>query len=316
MNRRAFLATTVAFAGITQRESRAASDGVCPISARNDELWVLSSRGFGCQEPSERNRGLWQVRRRETASGWRGSTWDDFTNSAGDSLPTVIYVHGNRNDWDWALRNGQTVYQSLVRNLPAEQRFRFVIYAWPSDQIHGPVKDARYKANVANQEAFRFGWMAGRIAPATQLGLIGFSLGGRIITGGLHLLAGGTWQGHTLPPAERPSTRAVLWAPAVHDHWLLPNSAQGLALRSLERLRLYYNSCDPVLRRYHKAEHFANPAALGYSGCAAFSHLAETAGKVVQSDACGQVGKTHEMAAYCQSECIMRETRDYVLWQN
>jgi hypothetical protein len=290
-----------------------ATSTICP-AARQDELWVVSSRSFGCVDPNDSNRQTWQVQRRETNTNWQNAQFDEFTAASQDGLHTVFYVHGNRNDCHWAMKNGQTVYNALVRQSAPDQRFRFVIYSWPSDQIRGPVRDGRFKLQVANNETYRLGWLMTQLSAKSQYGLIGFSLGGRIITGGMHLLAGGILHGKTLTPGTRPATRAVLWAPAVHNDWLLPGHYHGNAMNALDRISVMYNTKDPVMKRYHMGEPGGHPTALGFSGFSSLAQFGSISDRVEQQEVCQLIGKSHELVQYAGTESIVSKARKQVFW--
>jgi Alpha/beta hydrolase of unknown function (DUF900) len=311
-SRRSFLSAATAFTcgAVFNRFSQAESLPAC--SPRQDEMWVVDSHSVGCSEAEIQNPSRWSVQRRETSTCWRASQLTDYFASLQDGKKTVVFVHGNRNDHAWAVRNGQSVYEALVRQAPTVEPFRFVIYAWPADQIRGPVRDARYKTQVANGETYRFAWCLAQTPANVPVGLVSFSLGGRVVTGGLHLLAGGSLHGKALPAGDRPAMRSVCIAPAFDHDWLSQQRYYGQAINTLDTMRVFFNSCDPVLKRYQKLDRCGDAEALGYAGLCGY--LGESAARYCESDASRYVGKTHELKQYLYHTAITQEFSRILLW--
>ena len=82
-------------------------------------------------------------------------------------------------------------------------RLRFVIWSWPSDKIKGPLNDIRTKAWRTDTDGYYLGWFLQRMHPQSDIGLIGFSYGARIVSGALHVLAGGELDGMGSADARR-----------------------------------------------------------------------------------------------------------------
>jgi pimeloyl-ACP methyl ester carboxylesterase len=184
---------------------------------------------------------------------------------------------------------------------------RFVVWSWPSDQIHGQVRDVRAKAARTNGEAFYLAWFMSQLDPGASANVLGYSFGARVATGALHLLGGGELAGRTLPTGPTPRVRVALLAAAVHSHWLQPGACHGAALSQMDRLLIQYNSCDPYLKHYQFIEKHARPAALGYLGM-----RADEAASVwlEQRDVCAIVGKSHAQIRYFTSCTLTREIRE------
>jgi hypothetical protein len=196
-----------------------------------------------------------------------------------------------------------------------ERPVRFVIWSWPSSQIKGQLKDVRAKAWRTDVEGYYLARFLAPIQPDVQVGLIGYSYGARIITGGLHLLGGGSLAGRAVAAAERPQLRAALWAAALHNHWLVPGHYHGQALTAVDHCLITYNCGDPVLSRYRLLEKCGDPVALGYSGMYGGNLLpADVGRRVEQMDVTCIVGGTHAMQPYLYSPNIQHRTRQVVLW--
>jgi hypothetical protein len=193
-----------------------------------------------------------------------------------------------------------------------------VIWSWPSDKICGPLRDGRVKANRADCEVHYFGRFLSQIAAEDRVGVIGYSYGARIASGGLHLVSGGSLCGYDLPNAPaRPScsTRAAFLAAALHNYWWLPGCRHDQCLSQVDHMLLLYNRCDPVLRWYPKLERRSRPQALGRTGLCCPERLGNDAARLEQHSVSCQIGKTHSVEDYFASTAIMQAIADSLLWQ-
>ncbi|MBC8357272.1 MAG: alpha/beta hydrolase [Planctomycetes bacterium] len=243
--------------------------------------------------------------------GWSETSLDDFFASGDSAQPTMIYVHGNQISWNEAIQRAWNLRNSVLGCSHLEP-IRLVIWSWPSEKVHGFVRDARVKAARTNGEAHYFAWFLSQLDPATPLSIVGYSFGARVATGALHLLGGGELGGQTLPLVKSAPTRSVrvaLIAAALHRHWLRPGGCHEYALSLMDRLLIQYNSCDPVLQRYRFIEKRGRPSALGYSGVYIDEPLNT---RIEQRDVCRIVGKSHAEFRYTRSATLMREIRDAI----
>lgn len=243
---------------LSARYADAATDGpeqvgstaVCCDVDRADDIWLVSTRHLGCPcwDKSSNDVDLHVEHYGGKGIGWLEASLDEYLASSDPAQPTMVYVPGNRVDWNESIERGRHVRNSVLgcSNIPP---VRFVIWSWPSDQIHGQIKDVRVKAARTNGEALYLAWFLSQCDPNTQLSILGYSFGSRVTTGALHLLGGGELAGRSLPYAEPRRARVALLAAAVHNYWLQPGACHEYALSQMDRLLLQYNSCDPVLKR-------------------------------------------------------------------
>jgi hypothetical protein len=292
------------------KEGRAAS--------RSDSIWMVSTRCLACgcaSKPAEQD---FRFLRYDPAGGCQEAAWDAWSSEEVAGTATVIYVHGNRIEAGEVLGRGWTAYRALLRAAPDAPPLRFVIWSWPSDKVHGPRprRDAQVKAARTHCESYYLADFMSRLNPDTSLRLLGYSFGGRIVSGALHLTGGGTLGPFQLADANsRPpnSLRVVLLAPAMDNHWWLPGRYHGDCFSQVDQLLLLYNSCDPVLRFYSRLDRGRGAPALGYSGFCWTSRLGENAERLEQTNVCCQIGKTHDEDAYFASEANMRAVREILL---
>ena len=288
----------------------------CATKARpQDEIWVISTRRMGelnCDFVSSRQM---QVMRYD-GQQWLASDLETLLGSAREDQLTVIDIHGNRFTFEESLQAGWYIYNGLICQAPPTP-IRLVIWSWPSDRVAGLLHDAREKAERTNSEGFYLGWFLNQLDPRSPVSLVGYSFGARIATGGLHVLGGESLVGHRLPApvsAPRPIRTALLVA-ALPNHWLIPGQPHGRALLPADRLLVFYNPLDPVLKRYHLIEPF-RPEALGSTGLVGLGAIGPEAMHIEQRNVAGIIGRSHDLELYYQSPYIMSQLQQFLLWQD
>jgi hypothetical protein len=200
---------------------------------------------------------------------WRLSEEESFFAADDPEVPTIIFIHGNRDDWNQALDDAwlaRKVLKEAARGRP----FRFAIWSWPSERVGKRARpDVQLKASYSDVESY---YLAERLAdfkPEVPVSMIGYSFGARIITGALHLLGGGEVAGRRLDrqlPEHRKPFQAVLVAAATDADSLHKGRCNGLCLAHIDRMLVTVNGCDPALRWYPRMYGRCGPSALGYTG--------------------------------------------------
>lgn len=275
-------------------------------SVRNDEVWLVSTRHLCFPDWNHPQTYELDVRRYDSERGWQDASTQEFC--AQPKLPTLIYVHGNRVNWQDSSQYGWQVYQALAQCENAPERMRFVIWTWPSDQIRGPLRDIRAKADRANDETYFLGWFLSQQDPSVPIGLLGYSYGARVVTGGLHLLSGASLWGTSLPDSarERVPARVALLAAAVDHDWICPGNSHGEALKQVDHMLVLYNQCDPALQRYHWVDCCSRPSALGYLGVAQEA-LGPYGSLVDQQNVTATIGRSHSEDNYFRMTHLREE---------
>jgi hypothetical protein len=231
---------------------------------------------------------------------WQPSDLESFL-AFNPAVPTVIFVHGNQiSPWD-AKCEGLAVYRRVILHAD-DAPIRYVIFSWPSTRISGGLlNDIRVKAARTGPAGVHLAWLIDQMPAETPVSLAGFSFGARIITGGLHVLAGGSLGGsmslveHVHP--NRQPISAFMMASATHAHWLGDGCYHGLALTQVSRMMLINNCEDPAMKYYDFIEPgFGGPQALGLCGPTCIS--AENARKVMNRDVSCSVGNVHDLMRY------------------
>jgi hypothetical protein len=300
---------------LAEKQAPAPRPAVCQTFRvrEQDQIWLVSTRHLGC--PSGGKYGptfqLWQY----VKGLWQPRTAADFYASDSPDVVTPLYVHGNQIDSALAANYGLSFYFELVGKLDADPPVRFVIWSWPSDIVKGALRDVREKAARSDSDAYYLARFLAGIKPDVRVGVLGYSYGARIVSGAMHLLAGGPLLGQSLSPSQPPHFHVALWAAAEHDHWYLPGHFHSQALAAAEAWFVTINCCDPILSRYRLLDRRDDPVAVGHSGIYGRNLLAaDVNARIEEVNVSNIVGGEHNWRPYLYSRYIQDRTRDYLLW--
>ena len=221
--------------------------------------------------------------------------------------PTVIYVHGNRMESCDAIQRGLFVYRQVACRHGYPGPIDWVIWSWPSAQEGILLQDVREKASRTDTQGLFLAWLLRQHERRDQpTALIGYSFGGRIVSGSLHALAGGPLGGRRLPgePIIGAEVEVGMVAPAMEDDWMTSCGYHRLATKNLDRLVLLYNQQDKILKNYWRLPGIRNADALGYSGPTSFARRADGSPlPVLARDCSNAVGRNHSEVDYYDREC-------------
>ncbi len=183
-------------------------------------------------------------------------------------MPTINYVHGKRITPSDSHLQGLAVYRRMMQSGASGPPIRFVIFSWPSAQVGPLLRDVRVKAARTGPAGCQLAWLVDQLPAETPISLVGPSFGARVITGGLHLLGGGSL-GHLALSQRvhpnRPPMNVVLISATMHAHWLGEGQYHGHAMSQVNRMLLINNCRDPAMRYYHLAFD-GRPQAMGLCG--------------------------------------------------
>lgn len=286
-----------------------------PVAGKRvgDQIWHVCTRHLGCDASVV---GLPDYRVRYYAQGaWHTANANAFLAQDDPALPTVFFIHGNRYSSADAVDSGWEAYYALMRRPPTGP-IRLVIWSWPSEREGGPIRDARAKAARTLAESYYLARLMTNIKPEVATSLLGYSFGGRVALGAVHLAAGGQLAGRTVPvpPTKEVGLyRVAILAAGVENNGLMPGARFQMAMSRTEQLLNFYNSCDPILRRYHLVSKGEHPVAMGYTGIVGEDALGGAAQRIWEQDVSEIVGKSHNEDGYFQSEHVMRQVRATVL---
>ena len=268
-----------------------------PLSAGAEgDVWLMSTRCLsGCGE--EGTPDVWQF----SGNDWRVEVNERDFLKADPHVPTTIVVHGNRADAQDAVDYGWQVVEAL-QAASGGTPHRLLIWSWPADRIgRSNRRDVQVKASRSDVEAFYLGRLLNRMHPDTPVNLVGYSFGARVITGALHLAAGGSIGGSSIaekPLSGRRPFRAVLIASAENADWLADGHCHGLATTQLEQALVTVNGSDRVLKLYRHMYRLGGPPALGWIGPTCLADDDPTAVKLQLINVSCSVGRTHDWQRY------------------
>lgn len=290
------------------------------------EVWEVNSRALGCTpcRPIHWESRL-AVSQFHPETGWHRSELSELT---GRDFPlTILYVHGN-----WMETWNARCRVRLIANYVARQTdtpFRIVMFSWPSQKQGRPIKDIIENTKCCDVQAFYFGCLIRKFRDHSPLSILGFSLGGRIVAGGLHLDAGGSLFGQSLPADcdvvtakdTVPHYRVSMIAPAIDQTWLRAGQRNGNAMTYVDRLVNLYNSHDPVLKRYFFSDLSNRPLAAGFAGFVGIgeprpSEPLASQDRVVQYDCYPSLGNTHDERSYYRQCPKCTSAIQNLLWQD
>ena len=226
----------------------------------------------------------------------------DFRNAEG-FVETWIFVHGNQIDATMAVDRGLRAYRNLRATSANRGPIRFIIWSWPSERTKNRISDARLKSKRTDAEMFYFGSFLSQIARQGPIGIIGYSFGARVVSGGLHLSEGGTLCGKYLPTACSPVCpyRVAFLAAAVENDGLCGSGRYRNALNHVSHLLLQNNSRDKALRFFWVIGR-NRPKALGRTSM----KFAPRHVHVRQYDWADAIGKDHSVWNYLERPIILR----------
>jgi hypothetical protein len=298
----------------TASNSAASNSGTAPKSASRpqDQVWLINTRCLGCPPANLTDTPKLDVWRHDARAGWKQASVAAFLAAQSAERQVCVHMHGARTDHGEAVPRGLELYRRVTSGAP-EAPISFVIWSWPTSPAGRPLRDLRAMASRSDSDACYLAWLLARLDPHTRVELFGFSYGARMATGALHLLAGGSLLGRSLPRNDQPERtpiNAVLWTPALNNDWLLPNNYHGRAVECLDRMLIVYNPCDRAMSRYHLVAPCGCGQGLGFTGLAGRAQLGKVQQRIEQWNGSGDLGSEHSFYNHMYSTRIMQMTRE------
>ena len=161
------------------------------------------------------------------------------------------------------------------------------------------------KVDFSDVQSYYLARFLADFQPDAPVSLIGYSLGARVATGAMELLAGGSIADRRLPAEvvvrrarqhPRPF-RVVLMAAACDADWLLPDHRDGQALSLVDRMLVTTDARDPAMKWYSRLYGRGGPEALGYAGPCCLPQPG-SCGKIELIDVSCSVGRRHDWDIY------------------
>jgi len=291
----------------TVGQSIAISPPIVAQPAIGDRLWLISTR---CMTPCTTYANLdlpnFKVSRLEPNGRTSPSSTEEYLNQIGQDRPVAIYVHGYRFDHCEALRRGLLIH-GKIKSRSCSTPVDWVIFSWPSDQDGFITNDVREKAKYSDAQGLYLAWLLReQLNRSVKTKLIGYSLGGRVVTGSLHALAGGAIAGRMLPgePIRHADIDVGLVAPAIGQTWLSAGGYHGLAASNIDSFVLLYNQRDAVLKRYWLLAKVRGAVALGFGRLPSFTPRGDGSEVDLRARDCSRwIGIAHDEVDYYRQRC-------------
>ncbi len=277
------------------------------VTLDQDRIWLISTRRITshvCCADFEKPE--FSVSRLSVNGCQTPSSMEEYLGEMLPGRPTVVYVHGYRFTSSEAIRRGLLVHREIARRR-ATGPIDWVIWSWPSAKEKFISQDIREKAKYTDTQGLYLAWLlkkhVGGGVPST---LIGYSFGGRVVTGSLHALAGGSLGGRSLPcePITNARIDVGLVAPAIEKDWLAPHDYHALATSNMDHLLLLYNQRDSVLKRYWLIDRVRGTLAIGFGRLQSFAPRTDGSRIWLRARDCSSsIGSTHDELDYYQCPC-------------
>lgn len=243
---------------------------------------------------------------------WAPESLESFLATLDPKKPLTFQIPGYWTSAEDAPEHQWRLHQRL--NEQAECRelgcpdIRHVMWLWPADNeglLLG--RDLRAKAARAHFEGMLLAKLLNKLPTESRATLVGYSLGARVATSAAHHLV-------AEEKAAGPSIhlRGVLIASAVDAQWLESCEPHSCALHRFEKVLLFTNCKDRLLRRYRIVNRNRNSPALGLVGLLFPS--AENSPHVTQWEVSHIVGRAHDWKKYIDEPSIMSAIADMMLY--
>lgn len=230
-----------------------------------------------------------------------------IAHASGDSRATMLYVHGNQTDKEWALFRGLQVYRNALTSQPELRApVRFVIWSWRSESE----KIRRYPDFQVKAER---SMLVGETFAATlnqfndhNLIVFGYSLGVQVVLSAFDSPSL-IWEG-----SGSLSYQAIFAAPAINAKFIASHSLKRDQTPSIiERSVVFTNRKDRAIRAAQAIIRRQVPGE--ESTIEGLSNAGKLlVGKVSAIDVSDEAGRGHRIEGYTRSRKLQQFIADFV----
>ena len=287
------------------------------VAPSESGFWFLNTRHSPQSFDHNCPRFCPDMMRFEHCQGFRRSSFQELCAALEPGVPVCIMVHGSFVDTPSFCRESQYTWRWL-RGAAMGQPMQMIYFHWPSYRALTPL--VAFDVNQLGRRGARNGYylaeLVHHLPPECPVCLIGHSHGARVISAGLHLLAGGAVQGirHPCARANGRQIRTVLTGAAIDHDWFNPGQRYDRALCSTECLLNMTNRCDPALRIYPLRLPLLVSRPLGLIGLTRVDRrrLGVRGEKVLDYDVSAAIGVSHLWPHYFRNPRLAMLIRNYV----
>ena len=236
---------------------------------------------------------------------WVRSDAETFFETQFPDVPLVLFSPGYTSTTSDTVEVGM----SLVRLYNPEQNCRTVFWNWPAEKIRLPLgRDIREKIAVTEASAVYLAMFLRRLQPESQVCMIGFSFGNRIICDAVKRL------GDDRPDGMR--LHLVLTASATDYCWFASGSRHGEVPRLAEKILILYNPADRALQFYPLLYgNGSRPDALGRFGPPMARIAPEYRDHIEAINVQLYLGNRHRTIYYLQTSVFRQRMNDYLFFE-
>jgi esterase/lipase superfamily enzyme len=239
---------------------------------------------------------------KQSAPVWHSASLEELLETHIPQKPLLIVIHGN-----WTTSNEAQKYAIVIdRLLEQFGEHRLLLWSWPSDQILCGIrvrKDVLIKAQRADNQAIPLVAFLQKLKPNSNVSLIGFSFGAKLVCNTLQTLA------DTKELHNELSIRSVLLAGALDSGSLTPNGQYHQALSVTEKMLIHVNPDDETLCLYPLLVRIGGPQAIGKKGASLNGLSEEFRQKIKSVNVAHQLGTEHAFITSFQN--FIRYKKDF-----
>ena len=225
------------------------TDTIC-VEPR-DEVWIVSTRQSDLNRCDQCRDDAGFETTRLIHNDWCSREFSDLAtcHQQDPEHVTVIIVHGNNTNEDWAVTRGMQFYEMMFGRVPCNRPpIRFVILEWESEKaLHRPAPDYRLKSVRAVALAPRIGSMLNLLGGERPL-LVGYSLGAQVVLSTLADLAANEGCADSIANGVEQGFHVALIAPALDANFACRQLAEVRNNPLIRDAELFVNRNDRAVR--------------------------------------------------------------------
>ena len=237
---------------------------------------------------------------------WVRSNAESFFETQNPEVPLVVFSPGYTSTASDTVETGMT----LVRLYQPGQNCRTVFWSWPSEKLRLRLApDIREKIAIAVASGDYLAMFLNRLKPKSQVCMVGFSFGNRIICDAVARL------GDDRPDEMR--LHLVLTASATDRGWLASGSRHCDLPRFADKILILYNPADRVLMFYPLLYgNGSRPDALGSFGPPLSKISPEHRNRIETVNVQPYLGKKHQTVFQLKMPAFRQRMNDYLFFKN
>ncbi len=271
-----------------------------------DEVWFVNARGYTSGETDLSCIPVYQLIDSDLAP--RDLSTLMTLHESGDDLSTVLYVHGNQTDEEFAIARGLQVYRnSLTTKADCRGPVRYIIWAWKSEQEKTRLyPDYKIKSERSLHVGETFASTLNQFSDR-NLVILGYSLGVQVVLSAFD-------SPNLDPRMDDPTHYQVMFAaPAINAKFVACNSLRTNCKNSpVENSVVFTNRKDRAIRAAQAIIRRENP----YDKATTIAGLSQAGkldvGNVSEVDVFEETGRFHSIERYTRSETLQNVMINFV----